>query len=73
MHVGLQVMSLPRYYFSIPLGHIIQVFYPKCNLIIVSTDGIEPSSKAYESFVLPLNYADNGTNITENELKINSN
>ena len=31
----------------------------------VSMNGIEPLSKAYESFVLPLNYTDNKDNITE--------
>ena len=30
---------------------------------VVSTDGIGPSSKAYESFVLPLNYADDMSTI----------
>ncbi len=38
----------------------------------VSMNGIEPLSKAYESFVLPLNYTDNRDNITGNCQKQNS-
>ena len=38
----------------------------------VSMDGIGPSSEAYESSVLPLNYTDNVSNITENTTKRNA-
>ncbi len=39
-------------------------FHKKAPLFIVSMSGIGPLSKAYESFVLPLNYTDNNTEYT---------
>ena len=56
MHISYPYIAIPV---KISSNRKLKAPFKVLLVLFVSTDGIGPSSKAYESFVLPLNYADN--------------